>query len=101
MNDSVPNLFESLFEFHPRVGHTPKENFLTEAFAYLLKTDEGVRNRWLSVLLGRIIEDARCNVITRQTEMDSESDTSIYPDLLMDGQLSDGEFFAIFCEHKW
>jgi hypothetical protein len=29
----APNLFESLFVFRPRDGHTPRENFLTEAFA--------------------------------------------------------------------
>lgn len=77
-----PNLFLSLFEFHPRDGHTPKENFLTEAFAYLLRTDEPVLNVWLSRLLGRKIERATCEIKTRQTEQDLETDTSIYPDLL-------------------
>jgi hypothetical protein len=97
MKPSLPNLFESLFEFHPR----PKENFLTESFAYLLRTDEGVRNCWLSLLLGRKIERAACEVFTRQTERDVEDDTPVYPDLVLVGQLSNGERFAVYCEHKW
>jgi hypothetical protein len=101
MQPSQPNLFESLFAFHPREDHTPKENFLTESFAYLLRTDNEVRNCWLSLLLGRNIEKVECEVITRQTERDLDADTSVYPDLLLDGQLSDGEQFAVYCEHKW
>lgn len=72
------NLFSSLFEFHPREGHTPKENFLTEAFAYILRTDEDVLNVWLSKLLGKSIERATCEIRTRQTEADLETETSIY-----------------------
>jgi hypothetical protein len=53
MQPSQPNLFESLFAFHPREDHTPKENFHTESFAYLLRTDNEVRNCWLSLLLGK------------------------------------------------
>lgn len=101
MQSSPPNLFESLFDFHPREDHTPRENFLTEAFAYLLRTDQAVCNRWLSVLFGKSVEDATCEITTRQTEKDLDADTSIYPDLLIDGQFSDGVAFAVYCEHKW
>ncbi len=96
-----PNLFESLFDFHPRESHTPKENFLTESFAYLLRTDERILNCWLSKLLGKEVKGATCEITTRQAEKDLESETSIYPDLLIDGQLSGGELFAAYCEHKW
>ncbi len=101
MRPSHPNLFESLLDFHPRESHTPKENFLTESFAYLLRTDEGVLNAWISRLLGKNIEGATCEITTRQTEKDLDAETSIYPDLLIDGQLSDGQQFAVYCEHKW
>lgn len=101
MKPVPPNLFASLFEFHPRNGHTPKENFLTESFAYLLRTDNSVRNFWLSKLLDKDIEDVMCEVRTRQVEKDLDLGTSIYPDLLIDGQLSNGEQFAVYCEHKW
>lgn len=101
MKSSLPNLFESLFEFHPREDHTPKENFLTESFACLLRTDPAVCNCWLSCLLGKTVEDATCEVITRHTEKDLDADTSVYPDILLDGQLSNGERFVVHCEHKW
>lgn len=99
--DAAPNLFTSLFEFHPRDGHTPKENFLTESFAYLLRTDEAVRIRWLSCLFGRPVQPVTWEISTRRSEKDLDSDTSIYPDLVLEGLFSGGEPFAVFCEHKW
>ena len=101
MTPAPPNLFTALFEFHPREGHTPKENFLTEALAYLLRTESEARDRWLSCLLGRTVEAASCEVVTRQSEKDDDSDSTVYPDLLLEGQLAGGEPFAVYCEHKW
>jgi hypothetical protein len=101
MNPPRANLFSALFEFRPRDGHTPKENFLTEAFAYFLRTDDRVQTRWLSKLLDREVDGATCEVRTRQTEQDVDADTSVYPDLLLEGQFSDGKEFAVYCEHKW
>lgn len=95
------NLFESLFTFHPRESRTPKENFLTEAFAYFLKKDENARNRWLSFLLGEEIGTAKCSIDTRATEQDPETGEHIYPDLRICGQLSGKETFTLYCEHKW
>jgi len=97
-----PNLFEALFNFRPRKHHKPEENFLTESFAYLLRFDECVRNCWLSVLLGnKNINIATCKIVTRQSETDVENRNSIYPDMLIDGQLSDGNPFSLHFEHKW
>lgn len=101
MSGSPPNLFEALFDFHPRESHTPKENFLTEAFAYLLRTDEAVRNRWLSRLLDQEVTEARCEVATRKAERDPQGDRWVFPDLVLDGRLPTGERFAVYCEHKW
>jgi hypothetical protein len=101
MKTSYPNLFESLFDFHPREFHTPRENFLTEAFAYLLRTDEDVRNRWVSRLLDKQIKVASFNIKTRPTEKDLDAETSVFPDMVIEGRLSDGEQFAVYCEHKW
>jgi hypothetical protein len=97
----TPNLFLSLFEFHPRGTHTPKENFLTEAFAYLLRTESGVRNAWLSRLLGRPVAARECVVNTRQSEPDPELGSTAYPDLVLRGRLTDGTLFHVYCEHKW
>ena len=42
---ATPNLFSSLYKT------LQPEDFLTESFAYMLNTDERVRNVWLSRLL--------------------------------------------------
>jgi len=101
MTPSQANLFQSLFTFHSRECHTPKENFLTESFAYLLRTDGRVCSAWLSRLLGTKADEAVCDIWTRGTEHDVEAKTAIYPDMLIKGQLADREHFAIYSEHKW
>lgn len=96
----TPNLFDALFSFHPRNDHNPKENFLTEAFAYLLRTDDGVRDRWLSTLLKRAVEGATASILTQRMEQDQAGD-SLICDLWISAQLGDGESVQIYCEHKW
>jgi len=94
-------LFESLFDFHPRENHSPRENFLTESFAYFLKTEPAVRRAWLSKLLGREVADQNCTIATRPSESDEHADRHLFPDLVLDGTLANGELFSILCEHKW
>ena len=100
MKATHPNLFESLLTFRSRKHHTPKENFLTESFAYLLRIDECVCNRWLSFILGKNIEGATCKIATRQRERDSKGKQMI-PDMLIYAQLSNGELLSLYFEHKW
>ncbi|HPC51838.1 MAG TPA: hypothetical protein PLV05_01920 [Verrucomicrobiota bacterium] len=52
MNESTPNLFNALFRFHPRDGHAPKENFLSEAFAHVLPTPDAACSAWLGLESG-------------------------------------------------
>jgi hypothetical protein len=96
---SHPNLFESLITFRSRKHHTPRENFLTESFAYLLRIDECVCNRWLSVLLNKNIERAMCKIATRQRERDEGR--QIIPDMLIYAQFSKRESICLYFEHKW
>lgn len=96
-----PNLFSALFDFHPRGGHTPRENFLTEAFAYLLQTDDRVRDRWISRLLGRDVLGTTATINTRLMEANLDRDTPMYPDMKISAQLPDGAKVVIYCEHKW
>lgn len=100
MSDSGSNLFNALFEFHPREGHTPRENFLSEAFAHVLTTCDAARVAWLSLALGRRVQAPQFELTTRQTEYD-EAHVAIYPDMRMTGVLSDGAPFDLYSEHKW
>ena len=98
---SRPNIFESLFEFHPRDDHTPKENFLTESFAYILRTDAAACESWLSTIFGMEVKGATMNIDTRRAEIDEDGLTSIYPDMLIHGELREEQPVAVYCEHKW
>ena len=42
------DLFTSLRKYRPRDGHDPLENFITEAFAWLLRSDVNFSNYFLS-----------------------------------------------------
>ena len=99
MNDLSPNLFNALFEFYPREGHTPKENFLSEAFAYVLRTCDEARDAWLTRVLGRSVKSIQCEVTTRQTERD-EDGIAVFPDMKISG-MRGGQQFEVYSEHKW
>lgn len=100
MSSQSPNLFNALFEFHPRAGHTPKENFLSEAFAYVLATCDAARDAWLSRVLGRPVRATQFEVNTRQSEHD-EDFVSVFPDMRIQGVLDDETQFDLYSEHKW
>lgn len=99
MNDLTPNLFNALFEFHPRDGHTPKENFLSEGFAYVLKTCDEARDAWLSLALGQTVK-SKPEVTTRYSERDEEG-IAVFPDMTISGVLNNGKPFVLYSEHKW
>src|SRR5438067_3832574 len=100
MSDLSPNLFNALFQFHPRDGHSPKENFLSEGFAYVLTICDEARDEWLSLALGRRVRTKQFEVTTRQTERD-ENSVAVFPDMRVTGVFSDGEAFDLYSEHKW
>jgi hypothetical protein len=100
LSDSPLDLFSSLFEFIPRENRSPKENFLTELFGYVLRTSEGAREAWVSFVLGKTVHCEVVEVTTRATERNEEN-RSVYPDLQIEGTLTGEEPFSIMSEHKW
>ena len=100
LNDAPPNLFEGLFNFAPRDGHTPRENFLSEAFAYILRTSEGALDAWVSDVFARRVHCESFDVRTRGRK-DTENDSPVFPDMSIRGTIADGEAFEILSEHKW
>ncbi len=101
MSESAPNLFNALFDFRPRENHTAKENFLSEGFAYVLKTSKLARDAWISRVLKRRVETRRTEIFTRNSER--LGDTVVFPDMLIQAELSDGngKCEIIYAEHKW
>lgn len=87
MDEPTPNLLNALFKFYPRDGHTPKENFLSEALAYLLVTDTKVRDAWLSLVLGSKTLCTKHYISTRKAEQNEHS--ASIPDMRVEAVLSD------------
>lgn len=99
MNINTRNIFNALFEFRPRGKFTPEENFLTEAFAYVLESCEDVQKEWLSRVIGNKVRKVS-ELRTRFTERDDD-DNFVIPDMKISGELDDGHKFVLFSEHKW
>jgi len=100
VNGCSLNLFNALFQFHPREGHTPKENFLSEALAHVLATCDAACDACLTLATGRSVCAAQRRIVTRATERD-ENMTAIFPDMRVTGACKDGLPFDVCAEHKW
>ncbi|WP_395517192.1 hypothetical protein [Pseudorhizobium flavum] len=98
---SPPNLLVSLFDWHPRDGVKPAENFLTEAFVHSLRSNEDFRRRWLERLVNAEFDNAAVVISTRASYSDIERQSSIFPDIEIQGDLSDGSPFLVLVEIKW
>ena len=102
MSKQPANIFNDLFDCRPREGHTPKENFLTEALVHVLRTSEPARDAWLSLALGKPVNARSAFFQTRRSERENDADRNpIFPDLWVEASLSDGPPTIIYSEHKW
>lgn len=97
----VANLFSGLFPFRPHHDRTAKENFLTEAFAYILRTDRGALNAWLSKVMRESVAAQSCEVATFDTHIHEEHGTNIYPDMCLRAKITQRRSIVIYSEHKW
>lgn len=101
MTDEYPNIFNALFKYHPKDGHTPWENFLTEAIAYVLKIEPLAMEAWLSLMLDRDVKVAEYDVLTQNSERIENEASTVFPDLKVVASLNDGSQQTVYCEHKW
>lgn len=101
MQPTSPNLLISLFAWRPREGVNPAENFLTEAFVYILRTNRLFRENWLTELLGEPIDDSSLVIDTRSSHSNMESGTTIFPDVDIRGDFASGKPFTLLIEIKW
>lgn len=96
-----PNLFSALFNYRPRDTITLGENFLTEAFAYILNTERDILKSFLEEI--GVAEDPQSvEVHTQVKETISESD-SVTPDISVrpDMKIVSGGKDLALCEIKW
>ncbi len=98
------NLFQSLFSYRPGDALTPAENFLTEGFAYLLKSHDEVAKAWARKVLlkhGCTSDSDTCSVETREPFRRSEGETTVFPDMVIRCSVEGRETHVILSEHKW
>jgi hypothetical protein len=94
------NLFNQLFTFRAKENFSAKENFLTEAFAYLLQTDKAVCEAFVGGVIGSPVQiEPGYDVTTRAVER--LNGKRCYPDLGLFFRTSEGVCWRIFSEHKW
>jgi hypothetical protein len=96
------NLFVRLFSYYPRKDHSPEENFLTEAFAYVLATDPGVQGPLIEALTGGALRGARVDGVETQALHEDESFAGrCIPDAVITGKDASGQPFELWLENKW
>jgi hypothetical protein len=97
-----PNLFQSLFVFRPREGLTPRENFLTEALAYVIRSDPIALSAWWRCVCPKIpLTKARnFEFVTQHAAVDSQFGEHSIFDLVVNTSIVGREFRCYF-EHKW
>lgn len=101
MQPDSPNLLTALFSWRPRDKTTPAENFLTEAFVHTLRLNSAFRTGWLGTIIGEPIDPATVEISTRATYKNEVTNTSIYPDIRVRGELASGAPFTLLVEVKW
>ena len=97
------NIFEALVTYCPREGRTPKENFLTEAFAYTLRTNPDVCRAWLGELTGKPVATLRgaLEITTQVSAVDPRGNRRSILDMVIRCGITNGKEVKILFEHKW
>ena len=96
------NVFRSLFSYRPRKGITPKENYLTEAFGYALRSSpEPVAVAWAAHLAGVKCTHISGAVEVRTQEPVAGPDGRAVVDMVLGFSLTDGRHLTVLSEHKW
>jgi hypothetical protein len=98
------NLFQSLFSYRPGGVLTPEENFLTEGFAYTLKSEAEIGQAWARHVLersGRTCKFDTCRVETQESFRRGDGGGAVFPDMVMRCSDGDRETYVILSEHKW
>lgn len=98
----MAGIFEELFSYRPRAGSTPAENFLTQAFAHILRTDRSAFEAFVGAVLGMRGPAKVSGSYSVETQLarGTENDSGI-PDMQVEATLEDERDLFIVSEHKW
>ena len=101
------NILLSLFSYMPREEMTPEENFLTEAFAHILKIDTNLACEWVKYCADLELEQDSLQIFTQASYSDkgvpirSDKVNKGSTDMVITGCTKKGQSFTIWHEHKW
>lgn len=93
-------IFEELYSYRPRAGSTPAENFLTQAFAHVLRKDHRACEAFISLAYGESIGLPESYTVDTQLARGEDDDAGI-PDMQVRATLEDERQLHLICEHKW
>jgi hypothetical protein len=97
------NLFISLLASRPREGMTPRKNFLTESFAYVLAADERLALDWFSkatrVQRAKLVRVV--NIRTQELVQHPITGLHGFVDLTIEAEDIQGRTVKLLSEHKW
>lgn len=96
------NVFRALFSYRPRKGTTPRENYLTEAFGYALRSSpERDAVAWAAHLANVKVTDVSGAVDVKTQESIARPEGRAVVDMVLEFDLNDGRHLTVLSEHKW
>lgn len=102
VNAALPNVFRALLPYRGRPGRESRENFLTEAFAHFLATQNGARAAIIDKLAPNVFRVQRVAEIETQASIpDGSGSGRCIPDIRIRAHTSAGVPCEIWIENKW
>jgi hypothetical protein len=98
------NVFNRLFSYRPKEDRSSYENYLTEAFAFTLKSCPAATASLVAYALETTVGDIQLDALeptTQQAIRVEDGSERPRPDLTVAGRTNDGKRFKVWCEHKW
>jgi hypothetical protein len=100
INGKEPNLFRGLLSYRPRASGDSRENFLTEAFAYVLAMDPKVSIKIIEAFVEDRFEVKRLVNISTQVSLRDETSRGL-PDMKIEVLDRDDQRMQVWIENKW
>jgi hypothetical protein len=100
VNGKTPNLFRGLLSYRPRAERDSRENFLTEAFSYVLAMDPKVAVKVIEAFVEKRFDVKQLLSISTQISLTDETSRGM-PDMRIDVLDGEGRRMQVWIENKW